>query len=84
MSIRLQVVMEDSELREIRRAARRRQMTVSEWVRNALRAARRAEPEGEPGRRLDAIRAASRHEFPTADIDQMLAEIASGRSDGAL
>lgn len=76
--------MEAGELREIRRAARRRQMTVSEWVRTVLRAARRTEPEGEPARRLDAIRAASRHEFPTADIDRMLAEIARGRSDDAL
>jgi len=81
MSIRLQVVMDERELREIRRAARRRQMTVSEWVRSVLRAARRAEPEGEPARRIEAIRAASRHAFPTADIDQMLAEIARGRAD---
>jgi len=73
--------MDESELREIRRAARRRQMTVSEWVRSVLRAARRAEPEGGPARRVDAIRAASRHAFPTADIDQMLAEIAEGRGD---
>jgi hypothetical protein len=73
--------MDESELREIRRAARRRQMTVSEWVRSALRAARRAEPGGEPGRRIAAIRAASRHAFPTADIDQMQAEIEQGRAE---
>jgi hypothetical protein len=73
--------MDESELREIRRAARRRQMTVSEWVRSALRAARRAEPGGEPGRRIADIRAASRHAFPTADIDQMQAEIEQGRAE---
>lgn len=73
--------MEESELREIRRAARRRQLTVSEWVRTSLRAARRAEPGGTPARRIDAIRVASRHAFPTADIDQMLAEIEQGRAD---
>lgn len=74
--------MDEAELREIRRAARRRQMTVSEWVRGVLRAARRADPGGGPTRRIEAIRAASRHAFPTAGIDQMLAEIARGR--GAL
>lgn len=81
MSIRLQVVMDETELREIQRAARRRRMTVSEWVRGALRAARRAEPGTDRGRKLDAIRAASRQALPTADIDQMLAEIAAGRTE---
>lgn len=71
--------MDEAELREIRRAARRKRMTVSEWVRSALRSARRADPVGEPGRRIDAIRAASRYSFPTSDMDQMLADIARGR-----
>jgi hypothetical protein len=81
MSTRLQVVMDEAELREIRRAANRKKMTVSEWVRTALRAARRSEPTPDRGRKLDAIRAASRHTFPTADIDRMLGEIASGRAE---
>ncbi len=81
MSVRLQVVMDETELREIQRAARRRRLTVSEWVRGALRAARRAEPGTGRGRKLDAIRAASRQALPTADIDQMLAEIAAGRTE---
>lgn len=84
MSVRLQVVMEAAELREIRRAARRQQLTVSEWVRGALRAARRGTPGPDPGRKLSAIAAASRHAFPTADIDQMLDEIQRGQGeDGA-
>jgi len=81
MSIRLQVLLEPAELREIRRAARRQRMTVSEWVRQTLRAARRAEPGSDPGRRLAAIAAASGHALPTADIDQMLAEIERGRAE---
>lgn len=83
MSIRLQVLLEAAELRDIRRAARRRRMTVSEWVRQALRAARRADPGSDPGRKLAAIATASRHDFPTADIDQMLADIDRGRSDSS-
>ncbi|MBK9375022.1 MAG: ribbon-helix-helix protein, CopG family [Holophagales bacterium] len=44
MSTRLQVLLDESELKEIRRAARRRGMTVSEWVRGALRDGRLVEP----------------------------------------
>ena len=81
MSIRLQVVMDEADLREIQRIAKRRRQTVSEWVREALRDARRREPG--PGRasKLEAIRAGARHALPTADIDDMLAEIARGRAE---
>lgn len=78
MSKRLQVVMDEKELREVRQAARRQRMTVSEWVRRALRAARLQEPVRDREAKLAALRAAVRHEFPTADIDQMLAEIEEG------
>lgn len=78
MSIRLQVVVEASELRDIQRAARRERLTVSEWVRRCLREARRLQPARDAGRKLQAIRAAAQHAFPTADIAQMLAEIEAG------
>lgn len=78
MSKRLQVLLEESEMRDLRRLARRSNTTVAEWVRRALRAARRAEPRGDAERKLAAVRAASRQAFPTADIEQMLAEIERG------
>lgn len=78
MSKRLQVVMDERELQEVRQAARRQRMTVSEWVRHALRAARLQEPVRDREAKLAALRAAVRHDFPTADIDQMLAEIEEG------
>jgi hypothetical protein len=53
-------------------------MSIAEWVREALAVARRQEPLGNLSQKLEAIRAASRHSFPTADIDTMLAEIESG------
>lgn len=53
-------------------------MTVSEWVRQALRSVRRREPGTDRGKKLDAVRAAARHEFPAGDIEQMLAEIERG------
>lgn len=70
--------MDEEEYREIRRVARARGMSVSEWVRRSLRQVREAEPEGDPGRKVEVVRAAARHAFPTADIDQMLREIEQG------
>lgn len=43
-----------------------------------LRAACRRAPEGSPDRKFATIRAAYEHEFPTADIDEMLEQIESG------
>lgn len=81
MSKRLQVILEDSEYREIQTMARARHMTIAEWVRQALRAARSTEPLGATGKKLDAIRLAANYEFPTADIDQMNTEIERGYLD---
>jgi hypothetical protein len=53
-------------------------MTVADWVRQVLRAARRGEAVSDPGPKLKAIHAASRYSFPTADIETMLGEIESG------
>ena len=78
MSKRLQVLLDEAELTEIRKAARRQRLTTAAWVRQALRAARRAEPGADAKKKLAVVRAAARHAFPTADIDQMLAEIEQG------
>ena len=75
MSKRLQVILDEAEMRQIRSVARRKKMSVSEWVRQALRAAREAEPSADPRRKLEVLRAAVTHRFPTADIDEMLAQI---------
>ena len=82
MSKRLQVLLDEPEWRDVRRAARAQRTTVAEWVRQALRAARRREPLGDAGRKLDGVRAAARHSYPAADIDQMLAEIERGYQAG--
>jgi hypothetical protein len=78
MSKRLQVLLDDSELRDIQRLARAQRMSVAEWVRAALRAARRREPLGDTGKKLEVVRSAARCSFPTADIDAMLGEIEQG------
>jgi len=78
MSKRLQVILDDGEFEEIRRVARRRHMTVSEWVRQSLRASRRDEPSRDAGRKLAVVREAAEHGYPTADIGVMLDEIEAG------
>lgn len=78
MSKRLQVLVDEPEWREIQRSARASRMTVAEWVRQALRAARARTPGADTAKKLDVIRAAARHSFPTADIDRMLEEIERG------
>ena len=83
MSKRLQVIMDDAEFREIQRIARRQRLTVAEWVRQALRTARRHEPGGDATRKLEAVRAAVRHSFPTAGVEEMLADIQRGYSGRA-
>ena len=83
MAKRLQVILRDPDYREIQRAARARHMSVAEWVRRALEAARRHEPSADIGKKLQAVRAAARHTFPSGDIESMLAEIESGYTSGS-
>jgi SOS response regulatory protein OraA/RecX len=78
MSKRLQVILDEDELRAIQEIAKQHHTTVAEWVRQALRAARRKEPRVDAERKLKAVRAAVCHQFPAGDIQQMLAEIESG------
>ena len=78
MSKRLQVVLSDEQHREIRAVAEQRGQSIAEWVRAILRVASRREPRGARDQTLAAIRAAFGHAFPTADIDEMLAQIESG------
>ena len=78
MAKRLQVILRDPEYREIQRAARSRHMSIAEWVRQALALVRRREPLGDVGKKLEIIRVAARHEYPTGDIQTMLAEIEQG------
>lgn len=77
-SVRLQVLLEESELKSIRKVAREAGMTVAEWVRQALRVARKNSAGSDPARKLEIVRASVKHEFPTADITTMLAEISRG------
>ena len=78
----MQVLVDERELRRMQEVARRQGLTLAEWVRQALRAACRRESLGDPDLKLAHVRAALRHGFPAPDIEQMLAEIASGYGTG--
>jgi uncharacterized protein with PIN domain len=78
MSKRLQVLVDERELREVKRVARAEKTTVSAWVRQAMRAALRRRPTGDAKRKLEVIRAAMEYDFPAPDVEQMNAEITRG------
>lgn len=78
MSKRLQVVVDDAELRRFQKAARSVGLTLSEWARQVLRRAERESSSTDPGRKLAAVRAAALSSFPAPDIEEMLAEIEQG------
>jgi hypothetical protein len=90
MSKRLQVILQEADYRQVQHFARAEQLTVAEWVRRALIAARRNEPTGEAGRKLADVRnaaggaaggvagGAAALAYPTADIKRMLQEIELG------
>lgn len=78
MSKRLQVLLDEDEYHAIARLARAQHMTVAAWVREALRDARARRPSRPAADKLRVVRAAARHAYPTADIDQMLEEIERG------
>ena len=82
MTKRLQVLLDDVELRTIQRLARREKLTTAEWVRRRLREGA-ASSRGDTASKLAAIHAAYRHNVgPSPDIDQMLAEIEQGYLSG--
>ena len=79
MSTRLQIVMSEDEVASMRQVARRAGLTVSEWARRALRAARNAQAVPSPAGKLEALDRALSCNHPTGDIDEMLADIERGR-----
>ena len=85
MTKRLQVLLDDSELRTIQRIARREKLTTAEWVRRRLREGA-ADARGDTASKLAAIHTAYRHGLASpgreVDIDQMLAETEQGYLSG--
>jgi hypothetical protein len=72
------VLLPDREMSEIQRLARHDRLTVGEWVRRTLREARAQKPVHDAETKLKAVRRGAEHAFPSADIEQMLAEMERG------
>jgi hypothetical protein len=84
MSKRLQVVVKDEELERYARTAEVAGLSMSEWARQALRAAERKRSSGDVGAKLAVIRKAVSLETDghEVDVDTMLAETDAGRTAG--
>jgi hypothetical protein len=78
VSKRLQVIVDDEEMSSFEQTARAHGLTVSEWVRQSLRATERATSHRDPDEKIRAIRAATLHRFPAGDITSLLEEIEQG------
>ena len=81
MTKRLQVLMDDDELQQIQRLARRDLVTTAEWVRQRLREAQEQRVRPDIASKLAAIQKARTYRAPVPDIEQMLAEIERGYLD---
>ena len=81
MTKRLQVLFDDDELADIQRLARRERKTTATWVREALRAARKAATYPEAEGKLRAIREATSYAYPAGDVETILADIERGYAD---
>ncbi len=78
MTKRLQVLFDDGEYAALQAAAASRGMTVAEWVRQALSAARREASTADVDRKLAAIRTAVRHSAPTGTVERLISETERG------
>lgn len=78
MTKRLQVLLDDEELAQIRSVARQEGQSVAEWVRSALRRARTAGQAKSAGDKLAVLASATQHDFPSGPIEQLLDEIERG------
>ena len=74
MSMRLQILVPEEVEQRVHKAAQRSRMSTSAWVRRAIE---RALEDDRPG--VDVLEQLSALDAPTADIEQMLVEIESGR-----
>jgi hypothetical protein len=81
MSKRLQVVVGDADLERYAHTADAAGVSLSEWVRQALRVAEREQSSGDVETKLALIRKAANHDTGgrEVDVETMLAETEAGR-----
>ena len=78
MSIRLQVLLDDDELKEVKELAFQENLTVSAWVRRAIQHEKKERPGTAARKKLQTIQNFSKYDFPISDYKEIAAEIESG------
>ena len=78
MSVRLQVLLDDEELKEVKELAIQENLTVSAWVRRAIQHEKKERPGTAARKKLKTIQSFSKYDFPSGDYSDMAAEIESG------
>ncbi len=78
MSIRLQVLLDEEELREVKTLAEQEKITVSAWVRRAIQHEKKERPGTTARKKLQVINSFAKYDFPTGDYKDIAAEIDSG------
>lgn len=78
MSKRLQVLIEPKEYKCFQHLAFQSRLSLSEWVRQALRDFSSHYSKKSPQKKLKALKRVTQHQFPYGDMEQMLHEIESG------
>ena len=71
------MLLENDEFAEIRRVAGHKRMMVAKWVRQALRAARKAASATDPRRKVSVVRKAVQGAYPAGVQPRMLTETES-------
>jgi len=78
MSVRLQVLLDEAELKEVKTLAEQEKMTVSAWVRRAIQHEKKERPGTAARKKLQIIQDSSQYSFPAGDYKDIAAEIDSG------
>ncbi len=78
----MQIILNDDEMTEIKKLAKQEKMTVSAWVRRAISHEKRERPIQQVKKKLELVRRSSQFQYPTADIENMLADIETGYISG--
>lgn len=78
----MQILLAEEELREIKRLAAQEHMTVSAWVRRAIQHEQRERPRSVVQGKQEILRKAAEFQFPTADYEDIAADIESDYLEG--
>lgn len=71
----MQILMDEEELEEIKETARAEGLTVSSWVRRAIRHERLERPGKSVRNKQKILSQTAEYHFPTGDYEEMAAEI---------